>query len=186
MKKYLSLALLTFTLLLLSSSCAWAQKSNNASSNSSDNALRKEIEGIKELLVKHYDPMIPIANYKPFVKARFEPIDFNSCNLRYKLIAPLDKNSSYILDVNMNLADLDPDNVIVSKDLKRENRWFISLQTLNMAQKIKVKYSTVTGTKVSNSGSFDPPVTGFDADGQDNAQTIADAFTSVIKQCSQK
>ncbi|MDQ3820271.1 MAG: hypothetical protein M3362_21675, partial [Acidobacteriota bacterium] len=112
---------------------------------------------------------------------------FNSCNLRWKLIAPLNKNSSYILDVSMNLADLNPDNIMLTMDFKRENRWFISLQTLNpRIPKIKVSQGTVNRMRVTNGGSFMSSQAGFDADGQENAQKIADAFSSVIRQCAQK
>src|SRR5436309_3045345 len=145
MKKFFSAIVVAITLFLLSTCCVLAQQPNNNSPNVKDDSLRRTIDEIKELLVKHYDPMIPIANYQPSVKARFEPIEFNSCDLWWKLIAPLSKNSSYVLDIHMNLADLNPNSVVVSADLKRKNRWFISLQTLNMTPKIKVKRVTLNG-----------------------------------------
>ncbi len=150
-----------------------------------DDALRKVLERIEQLLTDHYQPMIPVANYRPFVKAKFEPAKFVSCTLKYKLDSVPAKGSSYILNTEMNLADLDPAAIDISRDLKRDDRWFISFQTMNNSPKIHVTYRNAVG-RVMRTGSFMSPHNGFDADGRDTAQEIAALFRSAIKYCSEK
>ena len=46
---------------------------------------------VKETLVKHSNPRLPVQNRQPLVDARFEPIKFDGCDLHWRLVAPLDK-----------------------------------------------------------------------------------------------
>jgi hypothetical protein len=126
--------------------------------------------------------MIPVANYRPLVKATFEPEPFNDCNIKWRLKAEIGKGSSYILDVAMNLGDIDPASVRISKDLKRKSRWFVELQVMNAVPKINVTRSTINGGRVDRLGSFLSPQVGFDAD-EETIHQLADAFSSIIKQC---
>jgi len=183
MKGNLIVKLTTFTILLVLSSSVFAQGSNNASTKVSD-SLAKELGELRDLLIKQYRPMIPIANRRPSIDAKFQPAQFNTCHLKWKLIAGLGQRSSYVLDIAMNLADLDPVNVRISKDLGREDRWFVELQVVKHVPKIKVRRSMMNGRKVTFLGSFLSPQAGFDA-GEEAIHSIADAFRSTIKQCSQ-
>jgi len=150
-----------------------------------DSALRTVLERIEQMLTAHYQPMIPVANYRPFVKAKFEPAKFVSCNLKYRLDAVPAKGSSYILNTEMNLGDLNPAALDISRDLKRDDRWFISFQTINNAPKIHVTYRNAIGRAV-RTGTVMSPQNAFDADGRDTAQEIADLFVSAIRYCSEK
>jgi hypothetical protein len=164
-----------------------AQESDQMQANGNENAsLRATLGRVKQMLVEHYKPKVPIQNYKPAINARFVPVKFDDCNIRWKLVASLGNRSSYIIDTSLNLADLDPSNILVLlEDMRQNDRWFFELRTLNEAPKVKAERIVMNGAKVTERKVYSMSRTGFGADSQEAAQRIADDVISAIKQCSE-
>jgi hypothetical protein len=144
-------------------------------------AVQATLVKIKELLAQHYKPETP-----PSVTARFVPIQFDSCELRWKLVSASGP-FRYTTEATVNLADFDstPPLVLMEK-MPRTDRWAFELRTLNDARKVKVNWIVTEGSKIKDRREFLLSNIGFGADSQALAQDIANDFVSVIKQCSQR
>lgn len=148
-------------------------------------AVRATLARARDMLVQHYKPKLPIQNYKPSINARFVPVQFDSCNLKWKLVAPIGRGS-LTMQVTLNLADLDPSNIFVLlQDMRRRDRWAFELRTLGELRKIKVERIVSDGTRITERNIYSLSRAGFGADSQEAAQKIADDIVTAIKQCSE-
>src|SRR5215831_3400134 len=136
---------------------------------------------IKDLLAQHYKPESP-----PSVRAIFVPIQFDSCELRWKLVS-VSGPFRYTTQTSVNLADFDPTppQVIMVK-MPRTDRWAFELRTLNDERKVKVEWLVMEGSRVKDRREYLGSRTSFGADSQTLTQDIADELVSVIKQCAQR
>ena len=143
--------------------------------------LRATVGAIKETLVQHYKPRLP-----PEATARFVPIQFDSCELKWELVS-VSGPFKYTTRQSVNLADLDPTPpLVLMEQMPRTDRWFFELRTVNEEPKVKGEWLITEGPKVRDRKEVAGSRTGFGADSQELAQHLADDFVSLIKQCSQR
>jgi hypothetical protein len=61
--------------------------------------LSQSVKKVKDLLLKHYKPRLPGQNGLPALNGRFEPIEFETCKLKWNLVAKSGKLTKRILAI---------------------------------------------------------------------------------------
>ncbi|HSE22906.1 MAG TPA: hypothetical protein VLB68_14670 [Pyrinomonadaceae bacterium] len=151
-----------------------------------DDALNEAVIKIKGMLVQHYKPRMVVQNRSPRVNGQFVPVKFDSCNLKWKLVAH-SGGLSYTVQQSLDLADLDSNPpLVLMSEMPRTDRWHFELRTLNEERKVKGEWIVTNGSKIIDSRQYWSSRTTFEADSQEVAQQIADQVVSIIKQCSQR
>jgi len=174
--------LLLCVILCLSSSAivvAQARRTN-------DDPLSEALAKLKDTLVQHYKPRMVVQNRSPRVDGHFVPIEFESCNLKWKLVAR-SGGLTYNVQQSLDLADLDSNPpLVLMAEMPRTDQWAFELRTPNEERKIKGEWIVTNGSRIIDRRQYWLSRTSFGADSQDVAQQIADQVVSIIKQCSQR
>jgi hypothetical protein len=151
-----------------------------------DDPLSEALARLKSTLVQHYKPRIMVQNRSPAIDGRFVPIEFDSCNLKWKIVAR-SGGLTYITQQSLDLADLDPQPpFVLMEHMPRTDRWVFELRTTNEERKIKGDWIVSSGSRIIARRQFWLSRTGLGADSQEVARQIADQVISIIKPCAQR
>ena len=157
------------------------------SQNKSDkaDAIREALGRAKEMLVKGFKPRLPAQNGLPSLARGFVPIEFDSCNLKWQLVARSGR-TSYISQYTLNLADFDPTPpFVLMANMPRTDRWAFEMRTMNEERKVKFEWIVKNGRRVIDRRVDFISRAGFGGDSQEVTQKIADEIFYAIKQCSE-
>jgi hypothetical protein len=167
--------------------CLFFGQSIGQLQNGDNNSVSGIIGQLRDLLIKHSNPKLPIANRAPLVRARFEPVKFDGCDLKWRLVVPLDKTRriSEVIETQLNLGDIDSSTMLVLTDWGDPNHWYVQFST--KTQKMKVQRILLTGTRVTKRES--PPATleaAFHVDSQASGEQISEVLKLAVDQCRAK
>jgi hypothetical protein len=153
--------------------------------NDKGDSVKEVLGRAKEMLVKGFKPRLPAQNGLPSLAQRFVPIEFDSCNLKWQLVARSGR-TSYITQASLNLADFDPTPpFVLMVNMPRTDRWGFEMRTMNEERKIKVEWIVTNGPRVIDKRVYFSSHAGFGGDSQEVTQKIADDVFYAIKQCSE-
>ena len=148
--------------------------------------LTQSIIKVKDMLVKHYKPRLPGQNGLPAIDGRFVPIEFETCKIKWNLVAKSGK-LTFTTQQSLDLADLDPTPpLVLMSAMPRTDRWSFELRTVNEERKITGKWTLTEGSKIRDRRQYLLSRTAFGAYSQEVTQEIADQVISLIKQCAQR
>jgi hypothetical protein len=153
-------------------------------SNKGD-SVKEALGRAKEMLVKSFKPRLPAQNGLPSIAQRFVPIEFDSCNLKWQLVARSGR-TSYIFQATLDLGDFDPTPpFVLMAEMPRTDRWGFEMRTMNEERKIKLEWIVKNGRRVTDRRVNFLSRAGFGGDSQEVTQKIADDVFYAIKQCSE-
>jgi len=146
--------------------------SNNVSAQTgrtNDDLLNEAVTKIKGKLVQHYKPRMVVQNRSPRVNGQFVPVKFESCNLKWKLVAR-SGGLSYTVQQSLDLADLDSNPpLVLMSEMPRTDRWYFELRTLREERKVKGEWIVTKGSKIIDSRQYWSSRSAFEADSQEVA-----------------
>jgi|SRR5215813_8457811 len=165
--------------------CLFVGQSKGQLQNGDNNSVSGIIGQLRELLIKHSNPKLPIANRAPLARAQFEPVKFDGCDVKWRLVVPLDKTRrmSEVIETQLNIGDIDSSTVLVLTDWGDPNHWYVQFST-NATQKMKVHRILITGTTVTKRESPPvPPGAAFQVDSQASGEQISEVLKLAVDKC---